>query len=89
MSEYQLRINGEAVLYGTELTSEIMDRWVSECFKDPEATKQIEVVRVKEDVIYNQYTFHKIRLQHEANRLYLKTLDNRAPATHRQENGNE
>jgi hypothetical protein len=75
MSEYQLRINGKAIMYSTDMCSALMDKWVEECVKDPEACTQIEIVRVKEDIIYNQYIFHKIRQQHEKHKQFLSCID--------------
>lgn len=76
-TEYELRIDGKAVMYDTMLSQPLIDRWIEECVKDPDAKTQVEIVRVKEDSVFNQHIFHRIRKQDERHRAELAALEDR------------
>ena len=65
MDRYQLRVDGETVSHYSELCKVLLDDWSTLCATYPQAEKQVEIVRVKEDVVFSQYHFNQFRLLFE------------------------
>lgn len=64
-AEYQLRVDGKPVRYYTELCQDLLSDWREEAAKYPNAEKQVEIVRVREDVVFNQYHFRQFQKMFE------------------------
>lgn len=61
MAEYELRVDGKPMRFYTELCRDLLNDWREECVKYPDAEKQVEIVQVKETVIFSQYHFHQFK----------------------------
>lgn len=79
MAEYELRVDGKAIRYSADLCSSFLDAWAEECAKYPNAEKQVEIVRVKEDVIFSQYHFHRLKRLYESHSVQLSNASNAKP----------